>query len=120
MSESILISVKRILGMDEQYTVFDLDVMTHINSVFNTLTQLNVGPKNGFMIEDASAKWEDFLGNDINLNAVKSYVCLRVKVLFDPPSTSFHLSAIENQCREMEWRLSVYADPPVSPTIIEE
>jgi hypothetical protein len=87
--------------------VFDLDIITHINSAFSTLTQLGVGPAEGFMIEDATAVWSDFIGDDIQYNSVKSYVFLRVRLLFDPPATSYLIAAYEKQIQELEWRLSV-------------
>lgn len=106
MEQSILISTKKILGIADDYTVFDLDIITHINSAFSTLTQLGVGPSIGFMIEDSNAEWDDFIGVDLQINSVKSYVFLKVKQLFDPPATSYLITAHENQIRELEWRLN--------------
>lgn len=125
MEQSILNSTKKLLGMDEAYTVFDLDVITHINSVFSTLTQLGVGPANGFVIEDAEATWDDFIGDDLQNHAVKSYVWLRVRMLFDPPTTSYLISAYERQIQEAEWRLNVYREQtawvdPDPPTITDD
>lgn len=105
--DSILIGTKKILGIGADYDAFDLDIITHINAVFMTLNQLGIGPAEGFMIEDDSSKWQDFLGDDANLNAVRTYVYLRVRVLFDPPSTSFHLNSLQEQIKEFEWRLNV-------------
>lgn len=107
METSILTSTKKILGLAEDYTAFDLDVITHINAVFGTLNQLGIGPELGFMIEDASKTWDDFLDNPLLLNPVKSYVYLRVKLLFDPPQTSFHINAMNEQIQQLEWRLNV-------------
>ena len=109
MEQSILTSTKKILGIAEDYTAFDLDIITHINSAFSTLTQLGVGPTSGFMIEDDEAEWGDFLGNDpdFQCNAVKSYVYLKVKQLFDPPTTSYLVTATERQITELEWRLNI-------------
>lgn len=107
MSGSILNNTKKILGIAEDYDVFDTDIIIHINSVLNTVTQLGIGPEEGFMIEDSTATWVDFIGNDKRLNTVKSYVYLRVRLLFDPPTTSYLINAINEQCREMEWRLNV-------------
>lgn len=107
MADSILNSVKKILGLPETDASFDLDVITFANSAFSTLTQIGVGPVGGFMIEDESATWDSFLGTDIRLNSVKTYVFLRVRMLFDPPQTSFLLSALNEQIRELEWRLNV-------------
>lgn len=106
MSNSILTSTKKILGVDESYTAFDVDIITHINSVFNTLNDLGIGPAEGFMIEDATANWSDFLGTDVNLNSVKTYMYLRVRMLFDPPTTSYLINALNEQKKELEWRLN--------------
>lgn len=105
-SDSILDSTKKILGIDASYTAFDVDIIMHINSVFSTLNQLGIGPVAGFMILDSTSKWEDFLGVDPNLNAVKTYVFMRVRLVFDPPGTSYHITAIEKQIQELEWRLN--------------
>lgn len=110
MEQRILTSTKKILGLAEEYTVFDLDVITHINSAFSTLTQLGVGPTDGFMIEDDTAVWSDFIVDDIQYNAVKTYVYLRVRQLFDPPSTSYLITAFETQLKELEWRLNVHRE----------
>jgi hypothetical protein len=126
MEQSILISTKKILGIAEDYTVFDLDILTHINTAFSTLTQLGVGPADGFMIEDETAVWTDFdpVDDHLNFNSVKSYVFLKVKMLFDPPTTSYLISASEKQIEELEWRLNVHREgdewidpnpPPVYP-----
>ena len=110
---SILKSVKKNLGLAEDYTAFDHDVMTHVNSVFSTLTQLGVGPAEGFQIQDEFAEWGDFLGTDPRLNNVRTYVYLRVRMLFDPPTNSFTISAMQEQIKEMEWRLVEQNAPPV-------
>jgi hypothetical protein len=112
MEQSILLSTKKILGIAADYTVFDLDVITHINSAFSTLTQLGVGPAEGFMIEDETSEWSEFLGDDPDkqFNAVKTYVFLRVRQLFDPPTTSYLISAVDQQIKELEWRLNVHRE----------
>ena len=112
MEQSILTSTKKILGISEDYTVFDLDIITHINTAFSTLTQLGVGPIEGFMIEDASEVWTDFdpIDDDRQYNAVKSYIFLRVRMLFDPPTTSYLITASEKQLQELEWRLNTYRE----------
>ena len=128
MEQSILTSTKKILGIAEDYTVFDLDIITHINTAFSTLTQLGVGPAEGFMIEDATALWTDFdpVDDHLNYNAVKSYVFLRVRQLFDPPTTSYLITAYEKQIQELEWRLNTYregtewVDPDPNPRITED
>lgn len=107
MEPSILKSVKKVLGLEADYTAFDLDVLMHINSVFTILQQLGIGPDAGFAIEDDTATWDTFLGDDPKLNSVKSYIWLRVRMLFDPPQTSFHIQAVQEQIKELEWRLNV-------------
>ena len=109
MDTSILNSTKKILGLAEDYTVFDHDVITHINTAFSILTQLGIGPPNGFMIEDDSAEWDAFVDDD-QLNTVKSYVYLKTRQLFDPPQTSYLINAMERQIVELEWRMNVYRE----------
>ena len=106
MSESILTSTKKILGLAEDYTEFDTDVVMHINTVFSILTQLGVGPESGFMILDSEPTWDDFLIGDERLNSVKTYVFLRVRLIFDPPATSFAIAALNEQVKELGWRIS--------------
>lgn len=107
MSNSILTSTKKTLNLAEDYEAFDPDVILHINSVFSTLNQLGVGPDVGFMIEDKVPTWDAFLGSDPRLNHVKTYVYLRVRLLFDPPQTGYLVEAIKEQIKELEWRLNV-------------
>lgn len=118
MADSILTTTKKILGIDDAYDVFDVDVITHINSAFSTLHQLGVGPTAGFAIEDASALWVDFI-NDDRMNSVRTYVYLRVRMLFDPPTTSYLVDALNEQRKELEWRLNVTRenDEWTSPTM---
>ena len=110
MESSILTSTKKVLGLAEDYTAFDLDIITHINTAFSTLTQLGVGPAEGFMIEDDTSVWSDFIEDDLQYNSVKSYVYLKVRFLFDPPSTGYLVSSYENQIKELEWRLNVHRE----------
>jgi hypothetical protein len=110
MPDSILNSVKKVLGIDAEYDAFDVDILMHINSVFFTLNQLGIGPADGFMIEDDSVVWGAYLADDPNLNAVKSYMYLRVRLLFDPPSTSYLIEAFDKQRLELEWRLNLYRE----------
>lgn len=105
--DSILNSIKKILGIAPDYTEFDVDIIMHINSTFSTLNQLGIGPVEGFMIEDDDATWDDFLLGDSRLNSVKTCVGLKVRLVFDPPATSFGITAMENQIKEHEWRLNV-------------
>lgn len=106
---SILKDVKHMLGRAEGDTTFDSDIMIHINSAFSTLTQLGVGPTVGFQITTPENDWNEF-ATDPRLNAVKSYIFLKVKMLFDPPDTGFVLQAMQDQVREQEFRLNVVAD----------
>lgn len=110
MEQSILKSTKKILGLEADYTAFDLDVLTAINSSFSTLTQLGIGPPQGFMIEDDTVTWGAFLGSDLQLSSVKTYVYLKTRLIFDPPQTSYHLQAIKEQIAELEWRLNVHRE----------
>lgn len=110
--ESILTSIKKLLGIGEEYEHFDADLIMHINSVFAILTQMGVGPSNGFSIIDEDKEWSDFLpGDPAKLSFVKSYVYLKVKLLFDPPQSSAAIESINRQISELEWRLFVAADP---------
>lgn len=112
--ESILTSVKKVLGIPEYYEHFDQDILLHLNSVMSILNQLGVGPENGFVVEDDSTTWSDLFDGDIDTNKmmyVKSYVCLRVRLLFDPPASSGAIDAMERQMRELEWRITVTRDP---------
>ena len=110
METSILTSIKKMLGVAEDYTEFDEDIITHINSVFLNLTQLGVGPEEGFMIEDDTAVWEDFMDDSIRLQAVKTYMYLKVKLLFDPPLSSSVTESFTRMIAELEWRLNVAVD----------
>lgn len=105
--DSILQSIKKLLGLDENYDAFDDDVIMHINSVLMILTQLGVGPKNGFSITGEEETWGDYLGEDISkLSAVKTYVYLKVKTMFDPTSSSVVNEATKEMLKELEWRLN--------------
>lgn len=110
METSILTSIKKMLGVAEDYTEFDEDIITHINSVFLNLTQLGVGPEEGFMIEDDTSVWEDFINDSIQLQAVKTYMYLKVKLLFDPPLSSSVTESFTRMIAELEWRLNVAVD----------
>lgn len=112
--ESILTSIKKLLGITEEYEHYDSDIIMHINSVFSILTQLGVGPSNGFAIEDKTAEWKDFIGDESKIEMVKSYVHLKVKLIFDPPLSSSVMEAMNRQISEFEWRLNVAVDPEKS------
>lgn len=110
--ESILTSIKKLLGIAEEYEHFDNDIIMHINSVFMILTQLGVGPSKGFVITDSSASWDDFLpeGGE-KLQAVKTYMYMKVKLMFDPPTSSAVMESMNRMINEFEWRLNVAVDP---------
>ena len=123
MEPSILISTKKILGISEDYDAFDIDIITHINSTFSIVNQLGVGPTDGFAIEDVNDEWSDLALPVNQLNILRTYLWLRVRMLFDPPSTSFGLDAMKNQIQEYEYRLSYMREdliPVPTPTLDEE
>lgn len=107
--ESILTSIKKLLGPDEVYDHFDPDIIIHINSVLMILTQLGVGPDEGFYICDKNAVWTDFVPEK-NVEAIKTYVYLKVRLIFDPPQSSALIAAIEKQITELEWRINVMVE----------
>lgn len=110
--ESILTSIKKLLGISEEYEHFDPDIIMHINSVFSILTQLGVGPSEGFSITDKYATWEDYLNDDPTLSSVKTYIYLKVRLMFDTASlTSTVADAINRQISELEWRINTTVDP---------
>lgn len=109
--ESILTSIKKLLGIEEEYTHFDADIIMHINSVFMILHQLGVGPSEGFSISDKTATWDEFIPEDNpKFLAVKTYMHHKVKLLFDPPLSSAVMEATKNVVSEFEWRLNVAAE----------
>jgi len=120
MEPSILISTKKILGISANYVAFDLDILTHINAAFSILNQLGVGPDEGFFVVDDTAIWSDFLVPDNQMNLVKTYVFLKVRMLFDPPATSFLIEAANRQIQEYEWRLNVFREVQLYPLPPEE
>lgn len=103
---SILNSIKKVLNISPEHTSFDEDIIMHINSVFMILTQLGVGPSEGFSISNDEATWEQFISDVHKIQAVKSYMYLKVRMLFDPPSSSAAMAATERQINEFEWRLT--------------
>lgn len=112
---SILDSVKKKLGLDpEIMNEFDPDIIDAINMALSTLTQLGVGPDTGFSIHDNSAQWSEFIGEDARLNLARTYVFIKTRILFDPPQSSYVLTALEDQAKELEWRLNVFVESPIS------
>lgn len=109
--ESILTSVKQMLGIVEEYEHFDVDLIMHINSVFTILNQLGIGPSEGFTITDKNAVWSDFTSNKPELESVKTYVALKVRLIFDPPASSAVMESMNKLISEFEWRLNIAVDP---------
>lgn len=109
---SILADIKKLLGLEKDYIAFDTDVIIHINSAFMTLNELGVGPEEGFMISGYEEEWNAFISEDIQslFQGIKTYIYLRVKLLFDPPTNSFLVDALDKQIKELEWRLNVTAE----------
>lgn len=108
--ESILTSIKKLLGIAKEYKHFDSDLIIHINSVFSILTQLGVGPVDGFSIKDSTAVWTDFIPEKSKLEEIKSYMYLKIRLLFDPPSSSAVMDSINRMISELEWRINATAD----------
>lgn len=110
VQDSILDSTKQRLGIEREYHEYDLDVMSAINSAFYSLRQLGVGPESGFTISGSDDVWSSFLEDPSELAEVQTYIYLKVRLLFDPPTNSFLVQSIEKQISEMEWRLNVHAE----------
>lgn len=109
--DSVLNSIKKLLGIQESYTIFDADLIMHINSTFAMLNQIGIGPKEGFMIEDSYTTWDEYI-TKANESMVKSYIYLKVRLLFDPPSNNSLTESINRQLSELEWRLLLVGDTP--------
>lgn len=109
--DSILTSIKKLLGIEEEYTHFDADIIMHINSVFSDLTQIGVGPAEGFSIIDSGTTWREYTDNNPTISNVKQYIYLKVKLVFDPPTNSSVLASYERMIGQLEWRLNVAVDP---------
>jgi hypothetical protein len=110
--DSILNTIKLALGVEADYTGFDVNILLDINSAISNLNQLGVGSSDGFIVQSENDSWSDLLGNSILLESAKSYILNKVRLSFDPPSNSFLLEAIQKQIQELEWRLMVQVDPP--------
>ena len=105
--DSILTSVKKMLGITEECKDFDPDIIMHINTVLMILTQLGVGPEEGFYIEDDSSFWDDFVKDLSKLEAIKTYIYMKVRLMFDPPTSSSAMEATNRIIDELEWRLNI-------------
>jgi hypothetical protein len=113
VGDSILYTVKAALGVELDYTGFDTDILMGINSSIMALMQLGVGVEDGLVVTTEEDAWADLLDDDVNVEAAKSYITLKTRLLFDPPATSFVIEAIKNQIEEFAWRLMIQKDPPI-------
>jgi hypothetical protein len=109
--DSILTSIKKLLGISEDDTHFDIDIIMHINSTLSILTQIGAGPTNGFSISDKTAVWTDFISSNRKLEMVKSYVYIKVRLVFDPPASTALIESMKRAADEYEWRISTTVDP---------
>lgn len=112
--ESILTSIKKLIGYDEADDSFDTDLIMHINSVLAILRQLGVGPSEGFRIKDESTTWDEFIPEEQFLDDVKTFVYLKVRLIFDPPQSSAMMDAMNRMLSELEWRINVAAEELIS------
>lgn len=119
MTNSILLTVKKILGISEEYHAFDLDIIIDINSVFLTLNQLGVGPIEPYQIIGEEETWEDFQG-ELQIPGVQTYVYLKTRLLFDPPTNSFLVDNMQKQIAELEWRMNIQTETPPSSVVTVE
>lgn len=109
-NNSILISIKKMLGIEADYEAFDTDIIININTALMNLTQIGVGPKEGFSISNKDNTWKELLEDSKKIEAVKTYIYLKVKIIFDPPNNSAVLESMNRQITELEWRLNVQVD----------
>ena len=119
LMDSILTSIKKLLGITEEYTQFDVDITMYINTIISVLTQIGVGSNIGFIVNDATDTWDDWLTTSTDLESVKTYIYLRVRLLFDPPTNSAVTKSYEQIIRELECRLLTTTDPPLVEEVIE-
>lgn len=104
--DSILNTIKKLLGIDSEDDSFDIDVMVIINSIIPTLSQMGIGPQNGFIVTTSDNKWQEYIGDSaINIEGVKTYLYLKTKLIFDPPTNSTVIEALNNNLKELEWRM---------------
>lgn len=114
--DSILDSIKKVLGFDSTFTDFDLDIIMHTNSFFASLQQLGAGPKTGFVITDNTLLWSDYSDSMVLLSAVKSYITIKDRLIFDPPATSFVIDSFTKMAAELEWRINIMVEEITPPT----
>lgn len=112
--KSILSTIKKLLGIDEDYAHFDPDIIIYINSAISALRQIGVGPSEGYSIVGAEETWEDYLKEKLPLlTDATNYIYLKTRIIFDPPANSFVLDAIERTIKELEWRLNFEVEATV-------
>lgn len=109
-NNSILNSIKKLLGITEEQTDFDMDIIIHINTTLTILNELGIGPDDGFVIEDSSATWNEYITDRRKFDKIKTYVYLKVRLYFDPPQNASLKEAMEKQAAELEWRLNVSSE----------
>lgn len=110
MEESILITIKKKLGLGKEYNAFDTDVITNINTSLMILGQLGVGPSNGFRITGPSETWSNFVGDRIDLESIKDFIYIKARIVFDPPNSAAALQALKEEAKELEFRINVQVD----------
>lgn len=111
MQDSILVTIRKLVCGDPYANHFDTDLLVHINACFSVLNQLGVGPEKGFVVTDETQNWSDYTADSTVLNLVKTYITLKVRLIFDPPLTSSVLEAMNKEISQLEWRLNVAVDP---------
>lgn len=109
-TQSILLNIKKLLGLSAEYVAFDQDIIIHINTAFMSLNQLGIGPEKGVIISGVEETWYELLGDKLDLEGVKTYIYLKVRLVFDPPTSSFVLEAFKKNIEELEFRLKVQAE----------
>lgn len=111
MEESILKTIKQLVGCPDDFEQFDLDLTIHINSSFATLTHLGIGPKEGYRITGVDNVWSEFEDDPQKLSLIKDYVYIKTRLLFDPPTNGSLMDSLTEQLKEMEWRLYILYYP---------
>lgn len=112
MTQSILLTIKKMLGIAEEYHAFDLDIITHINSIFLFLYQFGIGPETPYQITDEEQTWPEF---QTDIPGIPTYMYLRVRLLFDPPTNSFLVDSMKEQIKEFEWRFDIQQEHGPEP-----
>jgi len=111
--DSILLTVKKALGVEKDFDGFDTEIIFGINTAFMSLNQIGVGPEGGFSITDETPLWSDYIGTATDIEGVKTFVVLKTRLAFDPPTVSYLVDSISRQISELEWRLRLQVEPPL-------